>query len=872
MKKVTRSLLSAVLIVCLLATGVWAAEPAPAAGAEDTAMQRWSECGVLSAEVQDPNEEMTREKLAALLVRLLKLPQDSGVSDLELCIAAGLLGAEETADASAALSQSQAMVILGKALGLEPVEDAELETGSDMDGETKGMLAAMVQAGIVTKDALAPDSGINLASVATLLDRAIGTYVSEDGATVTAEGGTGITLVVAKNVTVTGNVDTLVVASTESSVRIDGATVAKVSVTGESSTVVLNNAEVKTVVASGAKTAVETTGTTKVETLSVTGASAAVKTAGDTTVGTLTVSAANAAVETAGNTKVEAVAVTGASTTVKTADNTTVGKLEVSAANAAVVTEGKTTVATLAVSGTNTAVETRGSAKIESVTVSEQAAGTTVTAGSGTTIAKVENKAEGTTVTGSGEVQSVASSKNLAVETQGTQVDNVGDAQISITGKDGTANTVEKGSSASVETAEKAVEEVHVCKYYLDSSKAATCTEAGWYTYSCFCGESYTTTVNALGHSYTSEITTPAACTSAGVTTYTCSTCGNTYTEPIAALGHNYVASIETTGMKATITYTCSYCNDSSSKSYVVNPASVASMPSGVKIVDKDTSETGGTNKFEITLEDEEAFLYFTQVFDCSAAYEARKAAGNSNSIEKYKAEKNCTNLNMWYGAYTSGITVKMACDVDLNGMTVSTVKFGGSYGPNFDGDGHTISNATMEATSESIGFFNGNISVTDVTFDNFTVSATGCTSAAVVSGSLTGPNAMITDVTVKNSTVTGGRYTGAIAGDFYGNITGCTVENTVVSGQYRAGGIAGQAQSGAGYKITDNTLTNVTVKGDNMWPGKTEYELGKVIGCWATNGGECKNNSFEGGTTEATADVGRVYEGYTPPEMDNVT
>ena len=39
-------------------------------------------------------------------------------------------------------------------------------------------------------------------------------------------------------------------------------------------------------------------------------------------------------------------------------------------------------------------------------------------------------------------------------------------------------------------------------------------------------------------HSYTSQITTPATCTDAGVKTYTC-TCGESYTEEIAAIGHS---------------------------------------------------------------------------------------------------------------------------------------------------------------------------------------------------------------------------------------------------------------------------------------------------------------------------------------------
>ena len=44
----------------------------------------------------------------------------------------------------------------------------------------------------------------------------------------------------------------------------------------------------------------------------------------------------------------------------------------------------------------------------------------------------------------------------------------------------------------------------------------------------------------ACTHSYTSEVTTEATCTTAGVRTHTCTKCGHSYTQPIAANGHNF--------------------------------------------------------------------------------------------------------------------------------------------------------------------------------------------------------------------------------------------------------------------------------------------------------------------------------------------
>lgn len=84
--------------------------------------------------------------------------------------------------------------------------------------------------------------------------------------------------------------------------------------------------------------------------------------------------------------------------------------------------------------------------------------------------------------------------------------------------------------------------DVHTHSYTSAVTTAATCTTAGVRTYTCSCGESYTETIPATGHSYDEGVvTTPATCTEAGVKTFTCSKCGETYTEAIPATGHNYV-------------------------------------------------------------------------------------------------------------------------------------------------------------------------------------------------------------------------------------------------------------------------------------------------------------------------------------------
>ena len=69
-----------------------------------------------------------------------------------------------------------------------------------------------------------------------------------------------------------------------------------------------------------------------------------------------------------------------------------------------------------------------------------------------------------------------------------------------------------------------------------------TCTEKGYTTYTCACGDTYTGNyVDATGHSYEEEITQDATCTEAGEKTFTCSVCSHSYTEAIPANGHQFV-------------------------------------------------------------------------------------------------------------------------------------------------------------------------------------------------------------------------------------------------------------------------------------------------------------------------------------------
>lgn len=110
----------------------------------------------------------------------------------------------------------------------------------------------------------------------------------------------------------------------------------------------------------------------------------------------------------------------------------------------------------------------------------------------------------------------------------------------------------------------KPTEPVHTHSY-TKTVKQPTCTDKGYTTYKCSCGDSYESdVVKAKGHDYKTSSAEPT-CDKAGYITRTCSNCGDTHTDNKAALGHKY----KDTVVKPTCTaagYTkheCSRCGHS---------------------------------------------------------------------------------------------------------------------------------------------------------------------------------------------------------------------------------------------------------------------------------------------------------------------
>ena len=102
---------------------------------------------------------------------------------------------------------------------------------------------------------------------------------------------------------------------------------------------------------------------------------------------------------------------------------------------------------------------------------------------------------------------------------------------------------------------------------YEESVVAPTCEKDGYTNHVCsVCGDSYRDNyVDAAGHQYTLTVTAPT-CTAAGYTTHLCSVCGHSYVDSIVpATGHSYEDTVTAPTCTAAgyTTHTCSVCGDS---------------------------------------------------------------------------------------------------------------------------------------------------------------------------------------------------------------------------------------------------------------------------------------------------------------------
>lgn len=144
------------------------------------------------------------------------------------------------------------------------------------------------------------------------------------------------------------------------------------------------------------------------------------------------------------------------------------------------------------------------------------------------------------------------------------------------------------------------------------SDKNATCTKDGTKTAVCTCGVEKTVTDegSALGHSYTYAVTKEPTCTEKGTVTYSCIRCDHTYTTELEAKGHSYVSQVvaPTCEQQGYTLYTCQNCDATYKDNYtgalehIWNNGNVKKAAGCVEAGEKvyTCSRCGGTRSEEI--------------------------------------------------------------------------------------------------------------------------------------------------------------------------------------------------------------------------------------------------------------------------------
>lgn len=523
-RKALSLILAFAMAVSLFTVGASAVEPTygdTAGHWAEASIERWSGYGIIQGSNGkfDPDGQLTCAQLATILARLLKLPaaKDAGFIDnpadawyydaINRCAAAGILkgNGDGTVTPNASITRERAMVMLARALGIEPLSRPDLSKYADVaqvSPYAQGYLAALIEAGIVggvTADRLAPQDNITRAATVTILDRAIQTYADKAGAAVSASG--GLVLVVADDVTVSGTIGRLLIPTDNIVVIVSGSkNIGSIAITGNHSTVILDNATADDVTISGVGSKVETKNGSHIKNIALTeSASGAVVAAGS---GTTIDNVANSA---------PGAAVTGSGTVKSVASDTDV-----------------------TVETKNTEVKNTGRSEI---TVTDaKGKETTVKPGTSTTVNKESASSGG------------SSGGSYTPPAQHTHTWNAGVVTKEPACTEAGVKTYTCTTCGATKT-----EEIPATGHTWNDGEvttAATCTEAGVKTYTCtVCNATKPEAIEALGHDWNETTVVYAANGNNGTKTYACRRegCTATNTENIdwkfylAAISNNTV-------------------------------------------------------------------------------------------------------------------------------------------------------------------------------------------------------------------------------------------------------------------------------------------------------------------------------------------
>jgi len=190
------------------------------------------------------------------------------------------------------------------------------------------------------------------------------------------------------------------------------------------------------------------------------------------------------------------------------------------------------------------------------------------------------------------------------------------------------------------------------------------------------------------------------------------------------------------------------------------------------------------------------------------------------------------------------------------------------SFKGNFDGNSKTITNLTVNKTTEYAGLF-GNV-------HGGTIKNLGLANANIQGGSLTGGIAG----GFQGSSITGCYVTGAISGgNWVGGIVGSIYNPTTVSNCYTTCTVAGSSSNVggiAGFVNSDCTVSHCyatgAISGTNYCGGITGYIGGTVINCVALNPGITRTGSGTGTSFGRVAGNSTGTLGYNAAWIDMTT
>ena len=178
---------------------------------------------------------------------------------------------------------------------------------------------------------------------------------------------------------------------------------------------------------------------------------------------------------------------------------------------------------------------------------------------------------------------------------------------------------------------------------------------------------------------------------------------------------------------------------------------------------------------------------------------------------------------------------------------------YGYQYGGTFDGNGKTITNLYINASQNNVGLFG---CTSEGTIKNLTFEYANVTNTGVFTGILVGyPDASnLRNIKISNTCqIKGGKETGGIAGDFWGNAYNC-VNYATVQGKERVGGLLGYCTAKYSSITTCANYGNVTATGTDAG-GLVGYFISGTIQ-------DCANYGDVKGTERVAGMAGYVNEG----------